>query len=68
MNEKILHIFNQNMCVVVHVPEGIYHVVPFSITQTCGVKDSSHFVKIRLLEQDYNQVKAMLRKRARSSV
>jgi hypothetical protein len=56
------------MCVVVHVPEGIYHVVSFSITQTCGVKDSSHFVKIRLLEQDYNQVEAMLRKRARSSV
>jgi hypothetical protein len=48
MNEKILHIFNQNMYVVVNVPEGIYHVVPFSITQTCGIKESFHIPKIRL--------------------
>ena len=49
MNEKILHIVNQNMYVVIHIPEGIDHVVSFRITQTRGIKDSSHIVKIRLL-------------------
>jgi hypothetical protein len=49
MNEKILHIVNQNMYVVIHIPEGIDHVVSFRITQTSGVEYSSHFPKIRLL-------------------
>ena len=49
MNEEVLHIVNQNMYIVIHIPEGIDHVMSFRITQTCGVKDSSHFVKIRLL-------------------
>jgi cupin superfamily acireductone dioxygenase involved in methionine salvage len=50
MNEKILHILYKDMYIIIHIPKGIYHVVPFSITQTCGVKDSSHFVKIRLFD------------------
>jgi hypothetical protein len=49
MNEEVLHIVNQNMYVVIHIPEGIDHVVSFPITQTSGVEDSSHFIKIRLL-------------------
>jgi hypothetical protein len=49
MNEKILHIVNQNMYVVIHISEGIYHVVPFCITQACGIKKSFHLLKIRLL-------------------
>ena len=49
MNEKILHIVNQNMYVIIHISEGIDHVMSFRITQTSGVEDSSHFVKIRLL-------------------
>jgi len=36
------------MYVVIHIPEGIDHVMSFHITQACGVEDSSHFVKIRL--------------------
>ena len=48
MNEKILHIVNQNMYVVIHIPEWIDHVVSFRITQTSGVEYSSHFVKISL--------------------
>ena len=48
MNEKILHILNENMYIIIHIPKGIYHVVPFRIAQSCGIKDSSHFVKIRL--------------------
>ena len=48
MNEKILHIVNQNMYVVIHIPEGIDHVVSFRITQTSGVEYSSHLAKIRL--------------------
>ena len=48
MNEKILHIVNQNMYVVIHIPEGIDHVMSFRITQTSGVEDSSHLAKIRL--------------------
>ena len=50
MNEKILHIVNQNMYIVIHIPEGIDHVVSFRSTQACGVKDSSHLVKIRLFD------------------
>ena len=49
MYEKILHVVNQNMYVVIHIPEGIHNVMSFRITQTSGVEDSSHFVKIRLL-------------------
>jgi hypothetical protein len=48
MNEEVLHIVNQNMYVVIHISKGIYHVVSFRITQTSGIKDSSHFVKICL--------------------
>ena len=48
MNEKILHIVNQNMYVVIHIPEGIDHVMSFRITQTSGVEYSSHLAKIRL--------------------
>ncbi len=49
MNEKILHIVNQNMYVVIHIPEGIDHVMSFRIAQARGVKESFHFPKIRLL-------------------
>jgi hypothetical protein len=48
MNEKILHIINQNMYIVIHIPEGIDHVMSFRITQTSGVEYSSHLAKIRL--------------------
>jgi cupin superfamily acireductone dioxygenase involved in methionine salvage len=48
MNEKILHILNEDMYIIIHIPKGIYHVVPFRIAQSCGIKDSSHFVKVRL--------------------
>jgi hypothetical protein len=36
------------MYIIIHIPKGIYHVVPFRIAQSCGIKDSSHFVKVRL--------------------
>jgi len=36
------------MYVVIHIPEGIDHVMSFHITQARGVEESSHFVKIRL--------------------
>jgi hypothetical protein len=48
MNEKILHIVNQNMYVVIHIPEGIDNVMSFRITQARGIEKSFHFVKIRL--------------------
>jgi cupin superfamily acireductone dioxygenase involved in methionine salvage len=48
VNKKILHILYEDMYVIIHIPKGIYHIVPFRITQACGVKNSSHFVKIRL--------------------
>jgi hypothetical protein len=43
-----LHILNEDMYIIIHIPKGIYHVVPFRIAQSCGIKDSSHFVKICL--------------------
>jgi hypothetical protein len=49
MNEKTLHILYKDMYIIIHIPKGIYHVVPFRIAQSCGIKNSSHFVKIRLL-------------------
>jgi hypothetical protein len=36
------------MYVVIHIPEGIDHIMSFRITQARGVKESSHFPKIRL--------------------
>jgi hypothetical protein len=48
MNEKILHILYEDMYIIIHIPKGIYHVVPFRIAQSCGIKNSSHFVKVRL--------------------
>jgi hypothetical protein len=50
MNEKILHILNENMYIIIHIPKGIYHVVPFRIAQSCGVKESFHYLKIRLFD------------------
>jgi hypothetical protein len=50
MNEKILHIIDQKMYVVIHIPKGIYHVVPFSITQARGIKESFHFPNVRLFD------------------
>jgi len=48
MNEKILHILYKDMYIIKHIPKGIYYVVPFRIAQSFGIKDSSHFVKVRL--------------------
>ena len=48
MNEKIFHIVNQNMYVVIHIPEWIHHVMSFHITLARGVKEFFHLVKIRL--------------------
>jgi hypothetical protein len=48
MNEKILHIFDQYMYIIIHISERIDHVMPFPITQACGVEYSSHLAKIRL--------------------
>jgi hypothetical protein len=55
MNEKILLRIYQIQYIIIHVPKRIYHKVIFGITQACGIKESFHYLKIRLLEQDYNQ-------------
>ena len=48
MNEEVLLRDYQVQYVLIHVPERIYHVVIFCITQARGIKKSFHFVKIRL--------------------
>ena len=48
MNEEVLLRMYQVQNVLIHIPEGIDHVVIFCITQPRGIKKSSHFVKIRL--------------------
>jgi hypothetical protein len=48
MNEKILLWIYQIQYIIIHIPKRIYHVVIFCLTQARGVKESSHFPKIRL--------------------
>ena len=48
MNEEVLLRDYQVQYVLIHVPERIYHVVIFCITQARGIKKSFHLVKIRL--------------------
>ena len=50
MNEKILLLIYQVQYVIIHVPKRIYHVVIFSITQSCGIKESFHCLKIHLFD------------------
>ena len=49
MNEEVLLRMYQVQYVLIHVPERIYHVVIFCITQPRGIKKSFHFVNILLL-------------------
>jgi hypothetical protein len=49
MDEEILLCFDEAQDIPIKMPEGIHHIMPFRVTQACGIEESFHSTNIRVL-------------------